>query len=66
MTIDPAPRWQKSSFCSDRACLEVASLGDGIVAVRDNKNLDQPPLSFPRGGWISFLHGVAAGEFDAR
>jgi hypothetical protein len=37
--------WFKSSFSNDQGgCLEVAFLGDGRVALRDNEDLHKPPL----------------------
>lgn len=35
------PRWRKSSYSVNGggSCVEVADLADGIIAVRDSKNL---------------------------
>lgn len=53
--------WIKSSFCADRACVEVARLESDNIAVRDSKNLDQPALQFSTGEWSAFLDAVVGG-----
>jgi Domain of unknown function (DUF397) len=59
---DFAVKWMRSSFCSDTACIEAATL-DGDVVLRDGKHRDQPFLRFSHGEWHAFLDAVAAGEF---
>lgn len=54
--------WQKSSYCSDGACVEVAFDGD-VVAVRDGKNPGQGDLRFAASEWDAFVHGIKANEF---
>jgi hypothetical protein len=54
--------WQKSSFCSDSACVEVA-FGADVVAVRDGKDPEQGTLRFTHDEWAAFVRGVKAGEF---
>ncbi|HET6530246.1 MAG TPA: DUF397 domain-containing protein [Actinoplanes sp.] len=54
--------WQRSSFCADNQCLEVAVAGDTVV-VRDGKNTDLATLRFDRGTWNDFLDGIEAGDF---
>ena len=51
--------WQRSSFCSSGACVEVAMVGDD-VAMRDGKNTDIPALVFSKADWNTFLDQVAA------
>ena len=58
--------WTRSTFCADHACVEVAPLGDGFVAIRDSKQPDQPFLTLPREDWHHFLDDVAAGRVDLR
>jgi hypothetical protein len=58
--------WTKSTFCADRACVEVARIGEDKIALRDGKNLDQPYLTFSTQDWTSFLDGVASGQFEVR
>jgi hypothetical protein len=57
--------WQKSSFCNGAsACVEVAPLADGNVALRDSKEQDGPVLVFTPAEWAAFTAGVRQGEFD--
>ncbi|MER6944070.1 DUF397 domain-containing protein [Nonomuraea sp. NPDC000554] len=57
--------WQKSSFCNGAtACVEVAPLADGNVALRDSKVQDGPVLVFTPSEWAAFTAGVREGEFD--
>ncbi|MGW5681812.1 DUF397 domain-containing protein [Nonomuraea sp. NPDC003754] len=57
--------WQKSRFCNGAAaCVEVAGLADGSVALRDSKEQDGPVLVFTPSEWDAFTAGVRDGEFD--
>jgi uncharacterized protein DUF397 len=58
--------WRKSSYSSSNGgtCVEVASLGAVVVAVRDSKDPDGPRLAFPAGQWQAFTDQVKAGAFD--
>jgi predicted secreted Zn-dependent protease len=55
--------WRRSSFSNNGTCVEIASLPDGSVAVRDSKNPNSPVLSFNAAEWSAFVDGVKAGEF---
>jgi hypothetical protein len=57
-------RWFKSSASSVTGCVEVAHLADGLVALRDSKDVSKPPHVFNRREWQAFLAGVRNGEFD--
>ena len=46
-------------------CLEVASLPDGEIGVRDSKDPDGAVLRFTRDEWHAFLGGARNGEFDS-
>lgn len=62
----PALTWRKSSFCGSAAnCVEVASLPDGGIAMRDSKDPEGPTLVFEREQWTGFLRSALAGEFNA-
>ncbi|MEV0613885.1 DUF397 domain-containing protein [Nonomuraea sp. NPDC050404] len=57
--------WRKSSACNgSAACVEVAPLADGNVALRDSKEQDGPVLVFTPAEWAAFTAGVRGGEFD--
>jgi hypothetical protein len=57
--------WIKSSFSfSNSNCVEVASLPNGGVGVRDSKDPSGPVLRFTPGEWHAFLGGAQNGEFD--
>ena len=59
-------RWQKSSFSAYNGnCVEVGSLGNGIIGIRDTKDLGTGPiLAFTKQEWAAFLSGIKVGEFD--
>lgn len=64
MTTSADGRWFKSSHSQgDAACVEVAFLDGGSVAVRDSKNRTGPALVFTSAEWTAFLAGARAGEF---
>lgn len=57
--------WIKSSLSfSNSNCVEVASLPDGGVGVRDSKDPSGPVLRFTPGEWQAFVGGAHNGEFD--
>lgn len=57
--------WIKSSFSSANGeCVELARLGDDMVALRDSKDPLGGYLRFTRGEIDAFVRGALAGEFD--
>ena len=57
--------WIKSSFSfSNGNCVEVASLPEGGIGVRDSKDPAGPMLRFTPGEWQAFLGDARNGEFD--
>jgi Domain of unknown function (DUF397) len=56
--------WISSRACNNSACVQVAHLPGGMVAVRDAKDTTKPAHIFDRGEWAAFVTGVKAGEFD--
>jgi len=59
-------QWRKSSFSGDNgnSCVEVATLPDGAVAVRDTKDRSLTAHRYPGPEWAAFLSGLRDGEFD--
>lgn len=57
-------QWRKSSFSTNGGCVEVAPLGDALVAVRDSKNPAGGVQVYDHHEWRCFLLGVRNGEFD--
>jgi hypothetical protein len=63
---DSDSHWIKSSLSfSNSNCVEVASLPDGQIGVRDSKDPDGAILRFTSAEWHAFLGGVQNGEFDS-
>jgi len=57
--------WVKSSLSfSNGNCVEVASMPDGGVGVRDSKDAEGSILRFTPDEWNAFVGGVRNGEFD--
>ena len=62
---DAVSPWTKSSLShANGNCVEVADLSDGLVGMRDSKNITGPVLGFPSEEWRAFLGGVRNGEFS--
>jgi hypothetical protein len=59
-------QWRKSRHSNGQgACVEVAFLPDGRVALRDSKDAGTgPALLFTPREWAAFTAGVADGEFS--
>lgn len=58
--------WIKSSLSfSNGNCVEVASLADGGVGVRNSRDAKGAVLQFTPDEWHAFLGGVRNGEFDS-
>jgi hypothetical protein len=59
-------QWVKSSLSfSNGNCVEVASLSDGEIGVRNSRDAGGPVLRFTPDEWHAFLGGVLNGEFDS-
>jgi hypothetical protein len=57
--------WIKSSLSfSNGNCVEVASLADGGVGVRNSRDPQGAVLAFTPDEWHAFIGGVQNGEFD--
>jgi hypothetical protein len=58
--------WVKSSLSfSNGNCVEVASLPDGGVGVRNSRDPSGPVLQFTPDEWHAFIGGALKGEFDS-
>lgn len=56
--------WITSRYCSNSACVQVAHLPGGMVALRDSKDTGRPAHVFDSAEWTAFISGVKAGDFD--
>lgn len=57
--------WRKSSFSGTESnCVEVATLPENRVAVRNSNHPDDAVLYFARPEMAAWIKGVQAGEFD--
>jgi hypothetical protein len=62
---DSGLNWIKSSLSfSNGNCVEVASLSEGEIGVRNSRDAQGPVLRFTSDEWHAFLGGVRNGEFD--
>ena len=63
---DSGSYWVKSSLSfSNGNCVEVASLPDDEIGVRNSRDVQGPMLRFTSDEWHAFLGGVRNGEFDS-
>ena len=61
----PGVTWQKSQYSNPNgACVEVATLPDGEIAVRNSRFPSGPVLVYTRAEIAAFLAGAKDGEFD--
>ena len=63
---DSGSYWIKSSLSfSNGNCVEVASLSDDEIGVRNSRDVQGAVLRFTSDEWHAFLGGVRNGEFDS-
>jgi Domain of unknown function (DUF397) len=63
---DAGANWVKSSLSfSNGNCVEVASLADDEIGVRNSRDAAGAILRFTPDEWHAFLGGVRNGEFDS-
>jgi hypothetical protein len=61
----PDVTWQKSKHSNPNgACVEVARLPEGAIAVRNSRFPSGPALVYTRAEIEAFLAGAKDGEFD--
>jgi hypothetical protein len=56
--------WITSRSCNNSACVQVAHLPGGMVALRDSKDPAKPAQIFDSEEWSAFVTGIKAGDFD--
>ncbi|TMQ91625.1 DUF397 domain-containing protein [Actinomadura soli] len=65
-TQSPIAHWRKSSYSGGggSSCVEIATLANRLVGVRDSKDPDGPTLSFAPTAWTSLLTDIKGGSLD--
>ncbi|WGP08803.1 MULTISPECIES: DUF397 domain-containing protein [Streptomyces] len=54
-----ALQWRRSSRSTGmNNCVETARLRGALLAVRDSKDVDRPPLRFSAAAWTAFVDGL--------
>jgi hypothetical protein len=63
--VKPTERtdWQRSSFCANGACVEVARTDDRVL-MRDSKDPEGTSISATTAEWAAFVERARTGEFD--
>lgn len=59
--------WRKSSYTggvNDEACVELARIGDAVIAVRDSKAPDGPSFMFSATAMAELLTRVKRDELN--
>ncbi|WP_328677718.1 DUF397 domain-containing protein [Streptomyces sp. NBC_00343] len=61
-----AAAWRKSSYSNQDGgeCVEVSDDFAAVVPVRDSKVSRGPVLTFPAGGWASFVSAIRNGQLS--
>jgi Domain of unknown function (DUF397) len=63
--LDSGLKWVKSSLSfANGNCVEVASLPDGQIGVRNSRDAEGAVLRFTSDEWNAFIGGAHNGEFD--
>jgi len=63
--LDSGLKWVKSSLSfANGNCVEVASLPDGQIGVRNSREAEGAVLRFTSDEWQAFIGGAHNGEFD--
>jgi hypothetical protein len=64
-SLDSGLKWVKSSLSfANGNCVEVASLPDGQIGVRNSREAEGAVLRFTSDEWQAFIGGAHNGEFD--
>ena len=64
-SLNSGLKWVKSplSFANGN-CVEIASLPDGQIGVRNSRDAEGAVLRFTSDEWQAFIGGAHNGEFD--
>jgi uncharacterized protein DUF397 len=63
--LDSGLKWVKSSLSfANGNCVEIASLPDGQIGVRNSRDPEGAVLRFTSDEWHAFIGGAHNGEFD--
>ncbi|WP_310371356.1 DUF397 domain-containing protein [Catenuloplanes atrovinosus] len=57
--------WQRSSYCGNGACVEIAS-DDARRYMRDAKEIQSPILAFSNAAWGSFISDIKSGQISTK
>ena len=64
-SLDSGVKWVKSSLSfANGNCVEVASLPDDQIGVRNSRDAKGAVLRFTPDEWHAFIGGARNGEFD--
>jgi len=64
-SLDSGLNWVKSSLSFAYGnCVEIASLPDGQIGVRNSRDAQGAVLRFTSDEWQAFIGGAHNGEFD--
>jgi hypothetical protein len=64
-SLDSGLKWVKSSLSfANGNCVEIASLPDGQIGVRNSRDAQGAVLRFTSDEWQAFIGGAHNGEFD--
>ena len=64
-SLDSGLKWVKSSLSfANGNCVEVASLPDGQIGVRNSRDAAGAVLRFTSDEWQAFIGGAHNGEYD--
>jgi hypothetical protein len=64
-TLSEGAAWRKSSYSYQEAnCVEVATLPEGLIGIRDSKAPEFGHLALPPAVFTEFTAAIQAGNYD--